>query len=193
MYQAGGVLWLMLSTDVNQNNSTEVGGEFWHLLKVWPCKLAVCCPVCIDVCFGLAVGQKCPNLLLPCARWSRAQSCGSPTFHSSLGHGSTVHVRDRSLENRQGSQPALTGAVLTSGQLGEDLRPSRIRFDCWLKAPMSTKNDSQLGYPLHISVQSGQGGWLFWWSCSRWVLGNKGRFSLLLLDWKYTARDAQCK
>lgn len=26
-----------------------------------------------------------------------------------------VHVRDKSLENRQGSQPALTGAVLTSG------------------------------------------------------------------------------
>lgn len=128
------------------------------MLKVWPCKLAVCCPVCIDVCFGLAVGQKCPNLLLPCARRSRAQSCGSPTFHSSLGHGSTVHVRDRSLENRQGSQPALTGAVLTSGQLGEDLRPSRIRFDCWLKAPMSTKMTPSWGTRrIFLSSQAREG------------------------------------
>lgn len=78
-----------------------------------------------------------------------------PTFHSSLDHSIRVQMRDRSLENRQGSQPALTGAALTSGQLGWRLCPSRIGVD-WLDVPVSAKSDSQLGYTSHVSVPSGQ-------------------------------------
>lgn len=55
---------------------------------------------------------------------------------------------------------ALSGAVLTSGQLGEDLCP-RIRVDYWLEVSMSAKSDSQLEYASHISVLSGQGTCLF--------------------------------
>lgn len=77
-----------------------------------------------------------------------------------LDHISTVYMRDRSLENRQGSQPAWTGAVLTSGELGKNLCP-RIRADYWLEVPMSAKSNSQLEYASHISVQSGQGTCLF--------------------------------
>lgn len=53
----------MPSIEVNQNSSREAGGEFLPLLKVWSCKLAVCCQVCTDVCFSLAEGQECPKLL----------------------------------------------------------------------------------------------------------------------------------
>lgn len=151
-------LWLQPWADVNCNSSTEVGGDFLHPLKIWPCKLAVSFIVCTGVHFGLAVGQKCTYLLLPYARLSRRQSSGYQPFTAAwtivvqcawgAGHWKIAIV------NLQVST-TLNNSALRSGQLWEALCPSRIWVNNWLDVLKSAKSDSKLGYSSHISVQSG--------------------------------------